>query len=199
WWSPTATASWWCRADPPGTWPATPARSSRTTRRAGASSTRRPGCPKTRRCAEPAAAMRMTRFVCALAALLGLRTAESASAQFRDDFDTVALDPDAKTGWEFFTGDGTATMDFRQGGAGYASIFVDATTDGRGIWWALIEREVSAGMDLSLLRRPGHEVRIEARIRVSHAPRRVNMQVLTRRTTDYYSHLMEFDIPDAET
>jgi hypothetical protein len=132
-------------------------------------------------------------------ALLGLTAAPPASAQFRDDFDSVALDPEGRTGWEFFSGDGTATMDFRQGGAGYASIFVDATTDRRGIWWALIDREVSNGMNLSPLRQPGHEVRIETRLRVSHAPRRVNLQVLTRRTTDYYSHLMEFDIPDADT
>jgi len=132
-------------------------------------------------------------------AVFALLVAVPASAQFRDDFDSVALDPEAKTGWEFFTGDGTATMDLRQGGPGYASIFVDATKDRRGIWWALIDREVSDAMDLALLRRPGHEVRIEARIRVSHAPRRVNMQVLTRRTTDWYSHLMEFDIPDAES
>jgi len=90
-------------------------------------------------------------------------------------------------------------MDFRQGGEAFASIFVDATTDKRGIWWALVERNVSGGMDLDLLRRPGHEVRIEARVRVSHAPRRLNMQIQTQRTTDYHSHLMEFDIPDADT
>jgi hypothetical protein len=122
-----------------------------------------------------------------------------ARAQFRDDFDSVRTDPEGLKGWRYFTGDGTATMDFRQGGPGYASIFVDATTDKRGIWWALVERAVSSSMDLSLLRKPGHEVRIEARIRTSHAPRRVNLQVLTQRTTDYHSHLMEFDIPDTDT
>jgi hypothetical protein len=133
------------------------------------------------------------------ALILSLAACGQASAQFRDDFDTVRADSEGKLGWEFFAGDGTATMDFRQGGAGYASIFVDATTDKRGIWWALVERNVSSGMDLGLLRKPGHEVRIEARIRVSHAPRRVNLQVLTQRTTDWDSHLMEFDIPDTET
>lgn len=119
--------------------------------------------------------------------------------QFRDDFDSVKIDPRGKTGWRFRTGDGTATMDFRQGGEGYASILVDATSDKRGIWWALIQREVSRDMDLALLRKRGHEVRIEARIRVSHAPRRVNLQVQTQRTADYHSHLMEFDIPDTES
>ena len=118
-------------------------------------------------------------------------------AQFHDDFDSVKTDPAGKTGWRFRTGDGTATMNLRQGGTGYASILVDATTDKRGIWWAFIQREVSKDMELGLLRQPGHEVRIEARIRISHAPRRVNLQVQTQRTTDYHSHLMEFDIPDS--
>lgn len=130
---------------------------------------------------------------------LSLAVCGQASAQFFDGFDAVRTDPEGNGGWRFFTGDGTATMEFRQGGEGYASILVDATTDKRGIWWALAERNVSEGMDLGLLRRPGHEVRIETRIRLSHAPRRVNLQVLTQRTTDWHSHLMEFDIPDAET
>src|SRR5262245_66586930 len=117
----------------------------------------------------------------AVLALIALGHATPSSAQFFDGFDNLKLDPD--DGWFFQAGDGTATMDFRQGGKGYASIFVDGTTDRRGIWWALVERNASDGMDLSLLRKPGHEVRIEARIRVSHAPRRVNLQVATQRMT----------------
>ena len=62
------------------------------------------------------------------------------AAQFLDDFNetSIKMDPEGITGWTFSPGDGTATMDFRQGGEGYASIFVDATHDKRGIWWALI-------------------------------------------------------------
>ena len=116
------------------------------------------------------------------------------SAQFFDGFDNIKLGPE--NGWFFKAGDGTASMDFRQGGPGYSSIFVDATTDKRGIWWALVERKVSDKMNLSLMQKPGHEFRIEARVRSSHAPRRVNLQILTQRTTDYHSHLMEYDIPD---
>ena len=121
-----------------------------------------------------------------------------ASAQFIDDFNgaAVQLDPEGIKGWMFRPGDGTATMDFRQGGEGYASIFVDGTTDRRGIWWALIERKVSAKMDLSLMQKAGHEFRIEARIRVSHAPRRVNLQVETQRSPDDDANLMEYDIAD---
>ncbi|MDH4271647.1 MAG: hypothetical protein OEW18_06700 [Candidatus Aminicenantes bacterium] len=119
------------------------------------------------------------------------------SAQFRDDFDgpSLRLDPAAKKGWTFFTGDGSAVMDFRQG-EGFASILVDATKDQRNIWWALIKRDVSSALDLSPLAGPGYELRIEARIRVSHAPRRVNLHLNTQKTSDFHSHLMEFDIPD---
>src|SRR6266576_2364713 len=121
-----------------------------------------------------------------------------AQAQFIDNFDglPVQLDPEGLNGWLFRPGDGTATMDLRQGGDGYASIFVDATTDRRGIWWALIECKVSDHMDLSPMQKPGHQFRIEARIRVSHAPRRVNLQVATQRSTDYDANLMEYDIAD---
>ena len=120
-----------------------------------------------------------------------------AHAQFVENFDgpTVALDPEGNHGWLFLAGDGTATMDLRQGGAGYASVLVDGTTDKRGIWWALIERKLGGKLDLSLLKKPGYEVRIEARVRSSHAPRRINLQLATQRTTDDYSQLMEYDIP----
>jgi hypothetical protein len=120
----------------------------------------------------------------------------TASAQFLDDLSTVRVDPAGSRGWRFATGAGSASVDFRQGGPGYGSILVDARSDKRNVWWALIERSVSGPMDLGLLRKPGHEVRIEARIRTSHAPRRVNLQVLTQRTTDWHSHLMEFEIAD---
>jgi hypothetical protein len=133
---------------------------------------------------------------CAVLVLIGLWHATPTSAQFFDGFDNLKLDPD--NGWFFKAGDGTATMDFRRGGPGYASIFVDGTTDRRGIWWALVERKVSDNMDLTLLQKPGHEFRIEARVRSSHAPRRINLQVLTQRTTDYESQLMEYDIPDTD-
>ncbi len=124
-----------------------------------------------------------------------------AHAQFLDDFNgsSIQADPQARDGWTFRTGDGTATMTFQQGGDGYASIRVDATTDRRGIWWALIRHKVSEHMDLQQLARPEMELRIETRIRVSHAPRRVNLHLNTQRTTDFHSHLMEFDIPDSDT
>lgn len=121
-----------------------------------------------------------------------------ASAQFRDDFigDLITLDPSGINGWTFYTGDGSAVMDFSQSGKGYASLTVDATKDNRNIWWALIRRYVSKDMDLSRVSNSHYEFRIEARIRVSHAPRRVNLHLNSQRTIDFHSHLMEFDIPD---
>jgi len=131
--------------------------------------------------------------------IVGFLTCGPASAQFLDDFNapSIAKDPGAVDGWAFFTGDGSATMDFVQGD-GFASILVDATKDKRNIWWALIKRCVSADLDLTLLSKPGYELRIEARIRTSNAPRRVNLHLNTQKTTDSHTHLMEFDIPDTQ-
>lgn len=117
------------------------------------------------------------------------------SAQFIDNFDKPMIyDSNAVNGWDFFSGDGFAKMQFKQRD-GYASVEVDATKDKLNIWWAVIRRCVSADLDLNLLAQPKYELRIEARIRISHAPRRVNLHLNTQRTTDFHSHLMEFDIP----
>jgi len=131
-----------------------------------------------------------------LAALL--LTASAARAQFRDEFcgPNLPLDPDGINGWSFFAGDGDAAMDFRQED-GFASIFVDSTRDTRNVWWALIKRRVSRDLDLAKLTEPGWELRISARVRVSRAPRRINLHLNTQKTTDFHSHLMEFDIPEA--
>jgi hypothetical protein len=117
-------------------------------------------------------------------------------AEFIEAFDARPLQTDANAhdGWAYFTGDGQATMTFESDGQGHGVIAVDATHDQRGIWWALIKRRVSQDLDLERLSRPEYELRIEARVRVSDAPRRLNLHVNTQRTTDFHSHLMEFDI-----
>jgi hypothetical protein len=112
---------------------------------------------------------------------------------FLEDF---GREPRAIERWTWFTGDGSATMDFVPGD-GCASIRVDARQDRRNIWWALIKREVSPYLDLARLHQPGQEIRIEARIRVSHAPRRVNLHIYNAKRPEHHAHLMEFDIPDA--
>jgi hypothetical protein len=128
--------------------------------------------------------------------IMGCALCVPCPAQFHDDFrGPLKKDPEGVAGWSFFTGEGQAVMDLIQKD-GYVSIVVDATKDRRGVWWALIKRRVSDRLDLALLKRPGHALRVEARIRVSHAPRRVNLHVNTQRTTDFHTHLMEYDIAD---
>src|SRR4051812_24299627 len=129
-----------------------------------------------------------------------LFSTSSSFAEFLDDFNAsqVTLDANALNGWAFFTGDGTATMTFDKGGEGYATMKVDGTTDRRGIWWALIKRDVSRDLNEKLLKRPGYAVRIEARVRLHTAPRRINLSLNTARTTDYHKDLTEFDFDDTE-
>lgn len=118
-------------------------------------------------------------------------------AAFRDDFDQpVVRDSSGVKGWNFFTGDGSATMTFEAKG-GIAAMAVDATTDHRGIWWAIIKREISTQIDVAKLAEPKTELRVEARVRSSHAPRRINLSFNTQRTTDFHTNLMEFDLADA--
>jgi len=140
-----------------------------------------------------------SRFVIGL--ILLMSCAGSANAQFLETFEDQELlvGPNGVERWSFFAGDGQAEIEFRGTSEGHASIMVDATRDRRNIWWALIKHRVSDDMDLEKLALPGWELRVEARIRSSHAPRRVNLHVNTQRTTDFHSHLMEFDIPVAET
>jgi hypothetical protein len=111
-------------------------------------------------------------------------------AQFLDSFNKKKIE-----GWFFFTGDGAATMDFVQKD-GYARILVDATKDRDNVYWTLIKRDVTAFLDLSKLKDTSFQLRVEARVRVHNAPRRVNMMVNTQRTMNYHIDLMEFDIPD---
>lgn len=126
--------------------------------------------------------------------LLGLTLllAATGRAQFRDDFDRPAI-----TGWFTMTGDGNATaalvpLD------GFARLQIDATADQHGVWWTLIKRDITAALDLAKLHDPAYELRVEARVRSSHAPRRVNFMLNTQRTTDYHEHLREYEIPDTD-
>jgi hypothetical protein len=111
-------------------------------------------------------------------------------AQFLDSFDKEKIEE-----WYFFTGDGDATMDFVQMD-GYARILIDATKDKYNVWWAIIKRDVTSFLDLNKLKDPDFQLRVEAKVRVSSAPKRLNFMVNTNRTTDFHIDLMEYDIPD---
>ncbi|MEX0322367.1 MAG: hypothetical protein AB3N63_09430 [Puniceicoccaceae bacterium] len=120
----------------------------------------------------------------------------SADLQLHEDFSSdlgeAGLTP---PGWSSMTGDGEATISFEQKD-GFASVEVDASQDRLNIWWAVVRRPVT-GLDIDKLMQPGKELRVTARIRSSHAPRRVNLHFNHQRTTDFHSHLMEYDIPEA--
>jgi hypothetical protein len=119
--------------------------------------------------------------------LLGL--APLAHAQFVDSFDGPVK------GWFTGTGDGTPTMALEQHD-GFVRYKVDARQDKYGIWWTFIKRDVAASLDVTKLADPAYELRVEARVRASHAPRRVNFMLNTQRTTDFHEHLREYELPD---
>jgi len=111
-------------------------------------------------------------------------------AQFYDDFNKNKIE-----GWFFFTGDGDVSMDFVQMD-GYARILIDATQDKYNVWWTIIKRDISRFIDLNKLHDPSYELRVEAKVHLSAAPRRLNFMINTQRTVNFHEHLMEFDIPD---
>jgi len=113
------------------------------------------------------------------------------AADYIDDFDQ--RDP-AAAGWSTATGDGDAKIRFSSAG-GTARIEVDAREDARNIWWAFIRHAVTPAIDAAELARPDRELRIEARVRTDTAPRRINLHANHARTTDFHSHLREYDLP----
>ena len=132
-----------------------------------------------------------TPFASALASLFLSSIAGSTQAAFFDGFDGEGLDA-----WRCFAGDGQAIISLEPN-AGFATVRVDATADGRNVWWAVINRTISAQVEMDRLAQAGWELRMEARIRTSHAPRRVNLSFNTNRTTNFHENLMEYDLPEA--
>jgi hypothetical protein len=98
-------------------------------------------------------------------------------------------------GWSWYAGDGEAEVDFQKHD-GYARMVVDARRDRYNIWWAVVRTRVDKSLQLSANPVTDHELLIEARVRVSHAPRRINLHLSTTGTS-HYDHLREYDIPVA--
>jgi hypothetical protein len=109
-------------------------------------------------------------------------------ADFFDDFNNQSV-----TGWQTLTGDGDAQLEL-VAMDGFVRIQVDATKDQHNIWWTIIKRNVAQSLDLEKLKSPEYELRVEARVRPSHAPRRVNFMINTQSTTDFHEHLREYDL-----
>lgn len=122
--------------------------------------------------------------------LIALVIAPFTFAQFIDEFEAGSKNP----GWGVATGDGDAKIQFKRND-GFGAITVDATNDKLNIWWAIIRLPVP-GLNMEKLIQPDYELRVEAKIKVSHSPRRVNLHFNHSRTTDFHSHLKEYDIGD---
>ena len=122
---------------------------------------------------------------------------QAASAEFLENFSgaKLALDSQSHKGWAAFTGSGEATVSFTQKNH-HGFMTVDARKDRRNIYWALIKRSISADIDANELARPDRELRLEAKLRISDAPRRVHFQINHTRTANVHINLREFDIPD---
>ncbi|MDQ8200698.1 hypothetical protein QEH56_21200 [Pelagicoccus enzymogenes] len=125
------------------------------------------------------------------ASLLFVVCQATLNGQFLDDFDDGNVD-----GWNAFTGDGFATISFTPN-SGFARSEVDATDDPYNVWWSVLRRDVSSFVDMEKLEDPAYELRVEVKLRTSHAPRRVNIMINTQRTLDYHEHLREYDIEEA--
>lgn len=113
-------------------------------------------------------------------------------AQFIDEFDG---EPSAQ--WQLLTGDGAATIKIEPK-VDFARLRVDATEDRDNVWWTVLKRDVAEYLDLEKLKGTDYELRVEARVRPSHAPRRVNFMINTQRTTDFHKQLREYDLDKAD-
>jgi len=118
-----------------------------------------------------------------------------ATAQYRVDFNQgyKGFEPNNLPGWTTMKGDGDVI--FRQKYEdGSAVLNVDARKDKRNIWYAFMHQDVADVIDIRKLSLPDYELRMEARVKPSHGPRRVNMYLSTRGEGGY---LREFDLEEA--
>ena len=117
-----------------------------------------------------------------------------APSGFVEDFSSPIL-----SNWRVVTGSGdliaNSTVTLKQQD-GKALFTIDATMDRRNIWWAIMNCEITGGIDRSLLGRHDKAIRIEAKVRMPK-PRRFNMSLNHTSTTDYHDDLAEFDIDDS--
>jgi hypothetical protein len=122
--------------------------------------------------------------------LLWFAAITACKAQFLDEFNKEKIE-----GWFTMIGDGTPGMSFIPH-SGYATIVVDGSKDKYNVYWTLIKRDVTKWLDLTKLKDTSYQLRVEAKVRLHDAPRRLNFMVNTNRTTNFHIDLMEYDIPD---
>lgn len=119
-------------------------------------------------------------------------------AQFVENFEesTPDFQENGLPGWNSISGDGEVLFT-QKIEDGHAVLKVDARQDKRNIWYAFTQRTVTDAVDLKELSRPHSALRIEARVRPSHAPRRVNLYLPVVGKTGNHDNLLEFDLPKA--
>ncbi|WPP52890.1 hypothetical protein [Catalinimonas niigatensis] len=119
-------------------------------------------------------------------------------AQFLEDFSepTSSFHENGLPNWITRTGDGNVIFT-QKIEDGHASLRVDASQDKRNIWYAFMHTDVAPALNIKLFKKPHNALRIEARVRPSHAPRRVNLYLSTPRSTNHHINLLEYDLPVA--
>lgn len=115
-------------------------------------------------------------------------------AQFREDFNAESAEfrSNGLPQWSSVTGDGEGifTQNIQNG---IATLRLDASQDKRNIWYAFAHRNISA--QLNVKSGKGFTLYIEAKVKPSHGPRRVNLFLKSLASQDEY--LREFDLPEA--
>lgn len=138
------------------------------------------------------------RFIAGAITLVLLGLSQGGRAQFAEEFSqpTAGFQEQGVTGWNSVFGDGEVLFT-QKVEAGHASLRVDARLDPRNIWYAFMQTDVVPALSREALRQPHHALHIEARVRPSHAPRRVNLYLASPQTEGQPSFLREFDLPTA--
>ncbi len=75
---------------------------------------------------------------------------------------------------------------------------IDARCDERNIWYAFMQTRVSDFLYLKRLKKPSQGVRIEAKVRRSHALRCVILYLPVLGKIGYHDNLMKFDLSEAD-
>lgn len=96
-------------------------------------------------------------------------------------------------GWFTMTGDGEVVFYQRFNGSS-AFLKVDPLQDKQNIWYAFMHQDIAEYLDIEKLKQPDYQLRMEVRVRTSHAPRRINMYVFELDKGQRTGYLREFDI-----
>lgn len=131
-----------------------------------------------------------------VSATLILFTPIALTAQYRASFGTTntSYAENNLPGWRTATGDGHVIFKQKTEN-GKVVLQIDPRNDKRNVWYAFMHQSISESIDIEKLKLPGYELRMEARVKASHAPRRINMYLTS---LDAGGFLREFDLQEKE-